>query len=198
MENKEQKRRVSEILGEYWDGLCQGGSIPREGDVDLGCIDEVIDHVFMVEVLENAGNERFKHCFLGPAITLAYGVDETAEEVYDQLVGTYREQLQMKLECVIESSKASDEESEFVNSRGLLIRYRQCLLPLRGNTTDDVEYILGSLTWRSYKVFNRKDNKQFFTGEPIDDRENVFSSPPPPAPVVKKGPPPPAPVKKKV
>ena len=198
MENKEQKRRVSEILREYWDGLCQGASIPREGDVDLGCIDEVIDHVFMVEVLENAGNERFKHCFLGPAITLAYGVDETAEEVYDQLVGTYREQLQMKLECVIESSKASDEESEFVNSRGLLIRYRQCLLPLRGNTTDDVEYILGSLTWRSYKVFNLKDNKQFFTGEPIDDRENVFSSPPPPAPVVKKGPPPPAPAKKKV
>ena len=198
MANNEQKRRVSEILKEYWDRICESGQIPREGDVDLSCIDGVIDHIFMVEVLDSPDNERFKHCFLGPAITLAYGVDETAEEVYDQLVGTYREQLQVKLERVIESAKALDEESEFVNSRGLLIRYRQCLLPLRGNTTNDVEYILGSLTWRGYKVFNRKDNKQFFTGKPIDDRENVFSSPPPPAPSVKKGPPPPAPAKKKV
>lgn len=196
MENTEQKRRVSEILKEYWSSLCEGKVIPREGDLDLGCIDEVIDHTFIIEVLDATIQERFKHCFLGPAITLAYGANETAEEVYDQLVGTYREQLQMKLECVMESAAPLDEESEFVNSRGLLIRYRQCLLPLRGNTTDNVEYVVGSLTWRGYKVFNRKDNKQFFTGEPIDDRENVFSAPPPPAPV-KKGPPPPAPKRKK-
>ena len=196
MEHSEPKRRVSEILKEYWASLCEGKVIPREGAVDLACIDEVIDHTFMIEVLDDSSQERFKHCFLGPAITLAYGASETAEEVYDQLVGTYREQLQMKLECVMEAAAPLDEESEFVNSRGLLIRYRQCLLPLRGNASESVEYVLGSLTWRGYKVFNRKDNKQFFTGEPIDDRENVFSTPPPPAPI-KKGPPPPAPPKKK-
>lgn len=197
MTNSEQKRRVSEILKEYWDSLCKDGVIPREGDVDFASLDAVIDHTFMIEVLAKTEDERFKHCFLGPAITLAYGANETAEEVYDQLVGTYREQLQMKLECVLESAKSLDEDSEFVNSSGLLIRYRQSLFPLRGNTTDAVEYVLGCLTWRGYKVFNRKDNKQFFSGEPIDDRENVFSSPPPPAPVIKKGPPPPAPPKKK-
>lgn len=189
-------RRVSERLLAHWQALCAKGSIPRESDIDLSCLDSVIDHTFIVEILAGDSPERFKHCFLGPAITLAYGANEKAEEVYDRLVATYREQLQMKLECVIETASPMDEESEFINSTGLLIRYRQCLLPLRENQGESVGYVMGSLTWRSYKVFNRTDNKQFFSGAPIDDRLNVFSTPPPPAPTVIQGPPKPARKKK--
>ncbi len=56
-----------------------------------------------------------------------------------------------KFEVVDEDLQPVQDESEFVNLRGELVRYRQCLVPL-GGVDGQIGFIMGSMMWKKYDL----------------------------------------------
>ena len=146
-----QERRISERLLSLWEELRGDREIPQESDLDIQLLSDYWESCFMVEIT-NRGDERdYKYSYLGSSIIDAYGDDLTGKEVYNHLIAPYTQMLLLKFETVVGDLATVTDESEFMNLKGDMIRYRQCLVPL-GSADGRVGFILGTMTWSKYDL----------------------------------------------
>ncbi len=145
------ERRVSEMLMSYWNKLKGDRPVPEERELDIQEIEEFWDSCFMIEITYRGDECDYKYSYLGPSIVDAYGDDLTGKEVYNHLIAPYTTMLIAKFEVVVEDLQPVQDESEFVNLKGELVRYRQCLVPL-GGVDGNIGFIMGSMMWKKYDL----------------------------------------------
>ena len=173
--SSEEGRRASEQLVAIWEGLKQGNGLPLECEFDIDALGDLLPHCFIIEV-EN--ESEYRYGYLGDAIMEAFADDFAGKDVYTHLISPFTRDLLEKFHRVKLSGAPLIDDSEIVNAKGILIRFRQSLVPL-ARIDGKFGYIVGVMKWRSYRVYGREDRKRFRTGRGI--KEEDFKGLPKPA-----------------
>lgn len=146
-----QNNRLNEKLHTYWQSLCGTRAYPQENEVEPEALKDIWDSCFLVkEIGRNTDRHGYRYDYLGTSLIQAFGDDAIlSREISARLVSTESQPLLKSFEKVIQTGKVVEEESEFKNSQGLLIKYRSCMMPL-GNAKEGVNYILGGMKWKAF------------------------------------------------
>lgn len=147
---QETSRRIPDLLSAYWDEIRQKRALPAESDVSqehlekLGCWKDC----FFIQVRDIAKEKDYNYSYLGKAIINAYGEDLTGVSIR-AFTSPDAANLEEKYFEVIATARPVINEGEFQNARNLLVRYRQCLVPL-GTAEGNVQAILGAMRYRLF------------------------------------------------
>lgn len=139
--------RLEDILKHYWETLPRAtvGSIPSESTISPDALKNVWDDCFLVQITPD---NSFRYDYLGKDLVDAYGEGYHDGDEADKLIDTHSNRAIRIFSEVVKGRKPVDDEGEFVNSRHLLIKYRQYLFPL-GNK-ERVTHIFGGMRWKAY------------------------------------------------
>jgi hypothetical protein len=137
-------KRLHERLLAYWQAARGNRPFPSEKDIDPEELADVWDACFLLQVTP-AG---FSYAYLGESLVKAYGDDLTSRDVCSTLVEPKSASMAQKCAEVVKQKTQMIDESEFVNTLGMRVKYRSCLLPL-GDRADEVNYILGAMRWKT-------------------------------------------------
>jgi len=137
--------RLTDVLLGYWDDLKGDRDIPLENDVNPEDLDSNWDSCFLAHLLPQGG---YRYSYLGKNLIEAYGNDVEEEEI-DFLVSPDGHRTVEKFDQTIKEKRPISDKGEFVNSKKLLIKYRQLLLPL-ADFEGNVSYILGGMKWKAF------------------------------------------------
>jgi hypothetical protein len=138
--------RINEQLEQYWNSLCAGRPMPLESEINIDDLANIWDHCFLV----NIAGERLAYSYLGSELMQAYGDDFTGKEITDTLVYPHPVSLMQTFRTAIRTARPQQDESTFTNARGMLIKYRSCVLPLGMAGETDVRFLLGGMKWKAY------------------------------------------------
>lgn len=138
--------RINEQLRQYWDSLRGDRPMPLESDINIADLKEIWDYCFLV----NVNGDRFAYSYLGPQLIEAYGDDFTGREIAQTLLEPHPHSLFDSFKDVAANAQPKIDESEFTNSRGTLVKYRSCILPLGSRGHTSVAFLLGGMKWKAY------------------------------------------------
>ncbi len=141
-------KRLHERLLAYWQELRGNRAFPKEHDINPDDLEDVWDSCFLLQVIGKGADMRFRYSYLGSALIEAYGNDLTDQDVCATLIDPTTPNMIKKSAEVVKQRVQMVDESEFVNSLGMRIKYRSCLLPL-GEKPNEVNYILGAMRWKA-------------------------------------------------
>jgi hypothetical protein len=147
--NEALRQRVTEQLKTYWIELKKERIFPDEADVDLESIASIWESCFLVKY-EPSLTKGFSYVYLGSELVAAYGDDVNDRETCERLVFPSSDPILHKFDEVRTQKKYIEHEGEFVNTKGLNIRYRSIMLPLGVRGTDEVGFIIGGMRWKAY------------------------------------------------
>lgn len=139
--------RIHEQLEQYWHTLKGESAMPRESDIQPEKMQEIWNDCFLVSVRPNG---TFAYNYLGDALIEAYGDSMVGREITEALVYPHPASLVETFRKVVAHQLPVTDESEFTNSRGALIKYRSCVVPLAGAQGDGVRFLLGGMKWKAY------------------------------------------------
>lgn len=131
---------------EYWSEKAGKRSMPLESDINTDDIGDIWDHCFLVRVSDRS----FLYQYLGQSLTGAYGDDLTGREICESLIYPHPEPLFRSFQKVQSSAQPVHDENEFTNTKGMVVKYRSCVLPLAAKDVKAVGYLLGAMNWRAY------------------------------------------------
>lgn len=137
--------RLTDILMGYWEGLKKNKGLPSENDINPDELSGVWDDCFLAQVMSNG---RYRYSYLGKNLIEAYGDDLEKDEI-DYLVSTSGHKTIEKFDEVVKNREPISDKGEFTNSKHLLIKYRQLLLPFL-DTGGKVGFILGGMRWKAF------------------------------------------------
>ncbi len=138
--------RINEQLEHYWNEIRGSRAMPLEEDVSIPALKDIWDHCFLV----NVHPDKFAYSYLGPKLIEAYGDDLTGKEIAQTLLEPHPTSLYAEFQQVVEGGKPRIDESEFKNTRGQLVKYRACILPLGSDGHEGVAYLLGGMKWKAF------------------------------------------------
>lgn len=138
--------RIYEVLEQQWESLRGDRAMPNESDINPEALKNVWDSCFLV--LPRPGGFAYSH--LGRALVDAYGDDLAGREITEKLVYPHPPSLLKTFGEVVRTGAPVTDESEFVNSRGVRIKYRSCVLPLGHAGREGVQFLLGGMKWKAY------------------------------------------------
>lgn len=138
--------RINEVLQDYWQGLLGQRSMPLESEVVIDVIKPIWDYCFLVSV----HGEKFSYSYLGPKLIEAFGDDFTGREITESILYPHPEQLFQAFKQVVQYGQPQTIEDEFFNSRGDLVKYRSCILPLAEADGRSVGFLLGGMKWKIF------------------------------------------------
>lgn len=145
-----QHNRLNEKLREYWESVRQGRIFPQESDIDIAAVADIWDSCFLVKpVVQKDGQRVFRYDYLGKDLIDAFGGDVSNQEISDKLINPGSPQLLAGFVSVLDNRKPAEEQSEFTNTSGMIIKYRSCMFPL-GTPDEGVNYILGGMKWKAF------------------------------------------------
>lgn len=141
MENKKilKDKRITSIILSHWEELRGNRLFPSEDQLNADILESVLDNCYVVDAKEIENSEKYKYKYIGQNIIDAYASDLTSNPNSDDPL-SHRN----KILTVIETKRPIIEEGKFVNKKGQLVKYRQCLIPL-GKQDNMVESVLGGL-----------------------------------------------------
>ena len=102
---------------------------------------------FSLKLKQKNGKNVFKYSYLGKDLIEAWGGDVTNEEVCKTMVSPYTERVNQKFEEILRKQAPVRDESEYIDSKKITIKYRQMLVPL-ANSKGEIAYILGGMRWK--------------------------------------------------
>lgn len=144
-------KRITEILRNYWEDVRGDRPYPLESQIDTESelLQSIWDSCFLVRIDPNA-ERPYAYSYLGKALVAAYGGQDGSErEVCEALVYPSSMSMVHKFKEVADTKAPINEDGEFTNSVGELIKFRSELLPL-GDQDGEVAYILGGMKWKVY------------------------------------------------
>lgn len=119
--------------------------MPSESEVVLGDLGDIWPSCFLVSVEENA----FSYDFLGAAIVIAYGDSIGGKEITEKLLYPHPPSLVNTFKQVVLNGSPAMDDSEFINARGVKVKYRSCVLPLSG-ASGNISFLLGGMKWKAF------------------------------------------------
>lgn len=139
------QHRIHDRMQSYWLQLRRDRAMPLESDVVLGDLGDIWASCFLVSVEDNS----FAYDYLGAAIVVAYGDNITGKEISETLVYPHPPSLVNTFKNVVLSGAPAIDESEFLNSKGAMVKYRSCVMPL-ADATGKVTFLLGAMKWKVF------------------------------------------------
>lgn len=137
--------RIDDVLLNYWGQLThETDALPREAVIDPEAIESIWDDCFLVQITPD---NHYRYDYLGKNLIDAYGEDFTVEEADTLVTPTTHRAIEI-FSKVVASKQPTWDSGEFVNSKHMLIKYRQYLLPF--GEGEKVTHILGGMRWKVY------------------------------------------------
>lgn len=144
---KDDERRITEILLAYWNKRRGDRLFPSPQEINPKDLTEIWDNCFMIRLVSDPEEEdEFRYTYLGSSIVAAYGDNLTGADIYTSLMSPSGARIADIFDKVATSKKPLVESSEFLNTQNVIIRYRQCVLPL-GEKEDEVTHLIGGMRW---------------------------------------------------
>ncbi|MFW0777015.1 MAG: PAS domain-containing protein [Rickettsiales bacterium] len=140
--------RSHEILQDYWDKVRADKTMPAEGDIDPDDIADIWSSCFLICIDEVTQRIGYRYSYMGDKLIEAYGDDVSNPDVAERLISTGSLPIIKKFDEAVSGQKPVTDESEFVNLKGLNIRYRTCILPL--GQDGKITHLLGCMRWKLY------------------------------------------------
>ncbi len=142
------ERRYSSQLYSYWNQLRGKRLFPSEDVLNPEAIAHIWPHCFLIQVNDLKNRKRADFTYLGSEILRVYHDLLSLEDTGD-FISPSSSHLSQNFWQVIETHKPIMQSGQFTTSRGNLIKFRQCLLPL-GKSDSEVEAIFGSARLKLY------------------------------------------------
>lgn len=143
-----EKKRINELLEAYWNHLRGNRKFPLEKEINIEDLESIWDSCFLVKVNIHDTGQPYTYTYLGDSLIDAYGSDNE-REICERLVYPSSMSLVHKFKEVIETGKPVEEDNEFVNAKGVLIKYRSNILPL-GDEGGKIGYLIGGMKWKAF------------------------------------------------
>jgi len=140
--------RFHEKLKDYWGKLASGRPYPSESEIDPDSLSEIWPSCFLISIDDVTRRLGYRYSYLGEDLIEAYGDDVKNPDVALRLISTASIPIVKKFDEVVSRQKPVVDESEFINLKGLRIRYRTCMLPL--GQSGHVTHIIGCMRWKLY------------------------------------------------
>lgn len=140
-------KRINEQLLGYWEQKKGSRQYPMESDINPDEIENIWESCFLVQIEEDGS---YRYTYLGHSLIEAYGDDLNNKEVCEKLIYPTSMSLTHKFDEVRSEMRPVIEDSEFTNTRGMLIKFRSCMLPLGKSGVNGVAYILGGMKWKAF------------------------------------------------
>ncbi len=147
---KEIERRVNRRLVKYWQELKGNRKFPKESDINREEIEDIWDSCFLIKVFERPDKPSFRYSYLGDELIEAYNQDFTGADIYTQVEGKLGIKMRELMEDIVTAKQPLSVESDFLNDRNMLIKYRVCMLPLAESDDEGINYIFGGIRWRAF------------------------------------------------
>lgn len=139
-------KRINEQLMAYWQSMRKGRLMPLESDINPSDLAAIWPDCFLVQSHEDS----FRYDYLGASLIEAYGDDFTGHEICEALLYPHPESLFRTFHRVYATAAPVMDESEFKNSKGVVIKYRSSVLPLAHASRSGVAFLLGGMRWKAY------------------------------------------------
>ncbi len=145
-------RRVVEFLLRYWLNLRGRRPFPLEKEIDQVAIgDEHWNSAFLIKITPKG----YRYLYIGEDLMEAFGLDSGNLEEAEQLIATSAQRVVERFDAMIGLRKPLVDEGEFRNSRDVLVKYRQVLLPIAAKEPAkgkdwEISYILGGMRWKKF------------------------------------------------
>lgn len=144
------EKRINEKIQSYWESMKGDRAFPKEADINPEDIEDIWDSCFLVHVDPHKDDQEFKYTYLGQSLVEAYGDDLNNREICERLVYPSNMSLVHKFKEIIATKAPVTEDSEFTNTKGMLIKFRSCMLPLGKEDDSSVQYIIGGMKWKAF------------------------------------------------
>lgn len=148
MSNYREKKRINELLQVYWEELRGNRPFPLEKEINIEDLENIWDSCFVVKVDPELPDQPFTYTYLGDSLIEAYGSDNE-RDICERLVFPSSMSLVHKFQEVLEKKAPVTEESEFINARNALIKYRSSILPL-GDKEGHIGFLIGGMKWKAF------------------------------------------------
>jgi hypothetical protein len=140
-------RRINARLLSHWEEIKGNLPFPEESKINPEALHDIWESCFLIDARHYEEGNGFRYAYLGQSLIEAYGEDYSGGLISGELVHPESGLLLAKFREVITRKEPVIYESEFVNRKQLLIKYRACMLPL-GREGKYVDYIIGSMKWK--------------------------------------------------
>lgn len=139
--------RLTDVLMNYWQGLGKTEGLPLESEIKPENLVRVWEDCFLVQV---KSDRHFKYDYMGKNLVDAFG-DDLKKDDAEELVSADTHRVVEKFSEVVHKKRPFSDEGEFTDARGMLVKYRQLLLPFSDKKNEGkVSYILGGMRWKAF------------------------------------------------
>lgn len=143
--------RLNEVLTGYWRAQCGNAAMPLEASIQPGDLENIWPSCFLL----NVEDRQFRYDYLGEELIEAYGMSASNLEIAETLIYPDSPPLLNAITQAIAIRQPVEDEGEFNNHAGAVIRYRAVVLPLSRKKDDTVAFVLGGMRWRIYSRYEK-------------------------------------------
>ncbi len=143
------ERRTSLILLQYWNQLRGDRAFPDETEIDPEQLSQIWDHCFLLQIRDVKAVRYYNYTYLGSDLLRAY--EEGQLDRYNgKMISPDAHRAAHLFEEVIRTGDPLIDEGEYTNPGGVIVKYRQALMPLGGPPDSGIHAVLGGAWFRLF------------------------------------------------
>ena len=142
------EQRLTFRLKSHWDALRKDEPLPDIHHFHTDAVEDLWPFCFKVRIDGNRP-PQFTYEYMGEELKKLYGHDMTGMTVNRKMAHFPGSVLHERLDNVVSTRTAMQDQGHLINYDGKLIRYRACLLPF-GNKQGELTHILCALSCRFF------------------------------------------------
>lgn len=136
--------RIYDVVMSYWDVLRAGRKFPCESEINPDDLKRVWDNCFLLQITPD---QQLKYDYLGKNLIPTMDGHYTQQD-WDTFLCPQGGLIAKKFWKVVENQEAMTDEGEFMNSEGMVIKFREFMAPLGRDGV--VTHVLGGLRWKAF------------------------------------------------
>lgn len=130
-------KRITNIILNHWREIKGNKKYPSEKDLNPAILESILDNCFLVQA-EGILEGQYKYKFLGKNIMNAYGSDLIEGSEKNPLA--YAEMAKK----VVQTGEPLSDSGNFKNTKGHLVKYRICVVPLSSDA-ENIDAVFGGM-----------------------------------------------------
>lgn len=142
-----QEQRLTFRLKSHWDALRKDQPFPTINQFNPQAVDDLWPFCFKVKIT-NSRPAQFTYEYMGEELAKLYGHDMTGMTVNRRVAHFPGSVLHERLENVLTTKNAMQDQGHLINYDSKLIRYRACLLPF--GKEGELTHIICALSCRQF------------------------------------------------
>ncbi len=148
-ENIYSKRLVDRMQG-FWNRVRGDAELPESGSFSGAMIEDVWQHCLSFKVTETAGKNIYFCEFVGDNLKAGLGKD-LKDKYFSSLEtgGIVSRDFIKVLDESVDGRKPTVSQGQFINGKGRVVKYRDCVLPFSG-VSGKVNLVVVGISWRAF------------------------------------------------